>query len=67
MVQSFYESVLEQIDATAERISLDSGIHKLLRQPERELTVSIPIEKDSGEIEVYTGFRVQHNSARGPL
>ena len=66
MVQSFYESVLEQIDATAERISLDSGIHKLLRQPERELTVSIPIEKDSGEIEVYTGFRVQHNSARGP-
>lgn len=66
MVQSFYESVLEQIDATAERISLDSGIHKLLRQPERELTVSIPIEKDSGEIEVYTGYRVQHNSARGP-
>jgi glutamate dehydrogenase (NAD(P)+) len=66
MMQSFYESVLEQIDATAERISLDSGIHKLLRQPERELTVSIPIEKDSGEIEVYTGYRVQHNSARGP-
>jgi len=66
MVQSFYESVLEQIDATAERISLDPGIHKMLRQAERELTVSIPIEKDSGEIEVYTGYRVQHNSARGP-
>jgi len=57
MVQSFYESVLEKIDATAEQISLDSGIHKLLRQPERELTVSIPMEKDNGEIEVYTGYR----------
>ena len=66
MIESFYESVLEQIDATAERISLDSGIHKMLRQAERELTVCIPIEKDNGEIEVYTGYRVQHNSARGP-
>ncbi|KON27443.1 glutamate dehydrogenase [miscellaneous Crenarchaeota group archaeon SMTZ-80] len=66
MVQSFYESVLEQIDVTAERISLDRGIYKILRQPERELTVQIPIEKDDGEIEVFTGYRVQHSSARGP-
>ena len=66
MTQSFYESVLEQIDVTAQRISLDRGIHKMIRQPERELTVSVPIEKDNGEIEVYTGYRVQHNSARGP-
>ena len=66
MVQSFYESVLEEIDATAERISLDPGVHKLIRQSERELIVGVPIEKDDGEIEVYTGYRVQHNSARGP-
>lgn len=66
MVQSFYESVLEQIDETAERIKLDKGIHKFIRQPERELTVSIPIEMDNEEIEVFTGYRVQHNSARGP-
>ncbi len=66
MSKSFFENVLEQIDATAENMSLDSGIHKMLRQPERELTVAIPIEKDTGEIEVYTGYRVQHNSARGP-
>jgi glutamate dehydrogenase (NAD(P)+) len=66
MIQSFYESVLEEIDATAERIKLDPGVHKLIRQSERELTVGIPIEKDDGEIEVYTGYRVQHNSARGP-
>ncbi len=66
MIQSFYNSVLEQIDDTAERISLDSGIHKMIRKPERELTVTIPIEKDNGEIEVFTGYRVQHSSARGP-
>lgn len=66
MVQSFYDSVLEQIDNTAKHISLDPGIHKILKQPERELTVGIPIETDSDEIEVFTGYRVQHSSARGP-
>jgi len=66
MIQSFYESVLEEINATARRINLDSGIHKILKQPERELTVQIPIELDKGEIEVFTGYRVQHSSARGP-
>ena len=66
MIQSFYDNVLEQIDETAERISLDPGIHKMMRKPERELTVSIPIEKDNGKIEVFTGYRVQHSSARGP-
>jgi glutamate dehydrogenase (NAD(P)+) len=66
MIQSFYDSVLEQIDDTAEKISLDSGIHKMIKKPERELTVSIPIEKDDGEIDVFTGYRVQHSSARGP-
>lgn len=66
MVQSFYESVLAEIDETAERIQLDPGIHKMIRHPERELTVGIPIERDNGEIEVFTGYRVQHSSARGP-
>jgi len=66
MKQSFYESVLEQIDDTAEKISLDPGIHKMIKKPERELTVTIPIEKENGEIETFTGYRVQHSSARGP-
>ncbi|HEC81804.1 MAG TPA: Glu/Leu/Phe/Val dehydrogenase, partial [Thermoplasmatales archaeon] len=66
MIQSFYESVLEQIDFIAERMSLDSGIHKILRQPERELTVAVPVVMDDGGIEVFTGYRVQHSSVRGP-
>jgi len=66
MIQSFYDSVLGQIDDTADKISLESGIHNMIRKPERELTVTIPIEKDNGEIETFTGYRVQHSSARGP-
>ncbi len=66
MVQSFYGSVLEEIDEIAKRINLDPGIHKMIRHPERELTVGIPIERDNGEIEVFTGYRVQHSTARGP-
>jgi glutamate dehydrogenase (NAD(P)+) len=66
MDKSFYENVLDQIDETATSIRLDPGIHKMIRQPERELTVAIPIERDTGKIEVFTGFRVQHSSARGP-
>jgi glutamate dehydrogenase (NAD(P)+) len=45
---------------------LDPGIHAILRQPERELTVSVPVMMDNGQIEVFTGYRVQHSSARGP-
>jgi len=66
MVQSFYDSVLEQIDDTAQRIHLNSGLHQVIRNPERQLTVSIPIEQDDGQIHVFTGYRVQHSSARGP-
>ena len=66
MIQSFYDSVLEQIDNTAQQISLDPGIHKIIKHSERELTVGIPIETDTGKIEVFTGYRVQHSSARGP-
>jgi len=66
MVQSFYESTLAQIDAVAERVCIDPGIVKMIKQPERELTVQIPVVMDDGEIEVFTGYRVQHSSARGP-
>jgi len=66
MEKSFYENVLDQIDNIANIIKLDPGIFKIIRQPERELTVAIPIERENGNIDVFTGFRVQHSSARGP-
>jgi len=54
------------LDDVARRINLDPGIHAILRQPERELTVAVPIEMDDGPIRVFTGYRIQHSSARGP-
>src|SRR5207249_3840263 len=57
---------LTQLDTVAERLHLDPGIHRILRHTKRELTVSVPIRRDDGRIEVFTGYRVQHNINRGP-
>jgi len=61
-----WDDVLAQLDDVAGRIGLDPGIHAILRQPERELTVAVPVMMDDGSVQVYTGYRVQHSSARGP-
>jgi len=64
--QDLWDTVLDQIDDVARRLNLDPGIHAILRQPERELTVSVPVVMDEGLIKVFTGYRIQHSSARGP-
>lgn len=61
-----WQVVLQQLDEVAERINLEPWIHKKLRKPKRELTVSIPIKMDNGSVEVLTGYRVQHNITLGP-
>ncbi len=55
-----------QFDQTAKTLGLDSATSELLRQPLREYTVAIPIRMDDGSTQVFRGFRVQHNDARGP-
>jgi glutamate dehydrogenase (NAD(P)+) len=55
-----------ELDAAAERLHLDPGMHKVLRVPKRELTVNFPVTHDDGRVEVYRGFRVQHNVNLGP-
>jgi glutamate dehydrogenase/leucine dehydrogenase len=57
---------LQQLSATAEKLSLDDGVHEILRHPKRALIVSIPVKMDNGEVKVFMGCRVQHNDARGP-
>lgn len=64
--QSLLDTALRQLDDVAARINLDPGIHRILRRAERELTVTIPVVMDDGQIEVFNGYRVQHSSARGP-
>ena len=56
-----------ELDAAAERLHLDPGMHKVLRVPKRELIVNFPVTHDDGHVEVYTGYRVHHNVNRGPV
>jgi glutamate dehydrogenase (NAD(P)+) len=56
----------QQFDLAAERLGLDEGMRKVLREPRRELTVHFPVHMDDGSVEVFTGYRVQHNLGRGP-
>lgn len=61
-----FESALKQLDIAAERLKLDPGIHGILRQPKRIVTISVPVRMDNGQTKTFTGFRVQYNDARGP-
>jgi len=55
-----------RFDFAAQKLNLDDGMWKILRTPNREIIVHIPIGMDNGSIEVFTGYRVQHSIARGP-
>ena len=55
-----------QFDIAAEYLKLDPGLRQILRTPKRVLEVSIPTKMDNGQMKVFTGYRVQHNVARGP-
>lgn len=61
-----YKMALQQLDRVAEMINLKRGIHDMLRKPKRELTVNFPVHMDDDSIRIFTGYRVQHNLARGP-
>jgi glutamate dehydrogenase (NAD(P)+) len=63
---SALHSALEQFDRAADRLDLDQGLRAMLRAPKRELTVNFPVEMDDGRVRVFSGYRVQHNLARGP-
>src|SRR5579884_3014962 len=60
------EAQSARFDLAAHKLNLDEGLWKLLRYPNREITVHIPVAMDNGHLEVFTGFRVQHSIARGP-
>ncbi|MGO9275643.1 MAG: Glu/Leu/Phe/Val family dehydrogenase [Terriglobia bacterium] len=63
---SVYESMAARFDVAAAKLGLDEGFLKYLRAPNREIIVHIPIGLDSGKLEVFVGYRVQHSIARGP-
>ncbi len=61
-----FEAMMERFDHAAKLLNLDRGLYKVLRNPEKQIIVSVPILRDSGEVEVYTGYRVLYNTSRGP-
>ena len=58
--------MLEEFNVAALILDLDPGIWKILTHPKRQITVSCPVQMDNGEIEVFTGYRVQYNVTLGP-
>ncbi len=64
--ESAYTTALTQYDRAAQILGLSSGMYETLRKPRRELTVNFPVKMDNGEVRVFTGYRVHHNTARGP-
>jgi len=56
----------QQLDQAAERLGLDAATHELLRWPQKELVVTIPVQMDDGHVQIFRGYRVQYNGARGP-
>jgi len=55
-----------QFNAAADHLKLDEGVREVLRRPDREMTVTIPVLMDNGKLRCFTGYRVQHNFMRGP-
>jgi glutamate dehydrogenase (NAD(P)+) len=63
---SIFNAMLQEFDGAARLLGLDPGIWKILTHPKRQITVSCPVQMDNGEIEVFTGYRVQYNITLGP-
>jgi len=64
--QNPFEIAQAQLDRAAKKLNLDPAIHAVLREPMREMHVSLPVRMDDGRVRVFKGFRVQYNDARGP-
>jgi glutamate dehydrogenase (NAD(P)+) len=63
---SVFGAMLQEFDGAARILNLEPGIWKILTHPKRQITVSCPVQMDNGEIEVFTGYRVQYNITLGP-
>jgi glutamate dehydrogenase (NAD(P)+) len=61
-----WEQQAARFNLAAEKLQLDEGLWRVLQQPNREIIVHIPVNMDNGQLEVFTGYRVQHSIARGP-
>ena len=63
---NLYNLVLEQFNTSLDKISHDKNILKYLSEPKHEIITNFPVRMDSGDIEMFRGYRVQHNNTLGP-
>jgi len=61
-----YENVINIIERATEKLNVEKHIVEMLKKPQRVIEVTIPVKKDNGDVEIFVGYRVQHNNARGP-
>jgi glutamate dehydrogenase (NAD(P)+) len=61
-----FEAMMSRFDRAAQLLDLEPGLYKVLRHPEKQITVTVPVMMDNGELEVFTGYRVLYNTVRGP-
>jgi glutamate dehydrogenase (NAD(P)+) len=66
MSRASWDAVVERLDEAALLCKLDPEVHRVLQTPARVLEVAVPIRLDDGSVEVFTGWRVHHNTVRGP-
>jgi len=64
---SVYQTVVRQFDQAADRMGLDPSIRKILAVPMNEVSINFPVKMDDARIEMFTGYRVQHNDVLGPF
>ncbi|MDN3665530.1 Glu/Leu/Phe/Val dehydrogenase [Algibacter miyuki] len=65
-LRGMMENVLNQFNSAADKINLHPNIRKILSITNNEIIVHFPVKMDNGEVEIFTGYRVQHNNALGP-
>lgn len=65
--RSLYQNVNQQVDKAADLMGLDPAIRSILSKPTNEIVVNFPVRLRGGDIEMFTGYRVQHNSVLGPF
>ncbi|MBQ0740774.1 glutamate dehydrogenase, partial [Aquimarina celericrescens] len=66
LVKGMMDNVMEQFNNAADHINLHPNIRKILSITNNEIIVHFPVKMDNGEVEIFTGYRVQHNNALGP-
>ena len=64
--RDLFDVAVEQFEIAADVLGLDDDMQRILRHCQREVTVNFPVEMDDGSVQVFTGYRVQHNSGPGP-